>query len=119
MIIHTFHQLTDHVYWLSPDSATDRPVLGVVVDANGTLVVDAGNSPSHVKVLLDHLAAAKLAPPRYLVLTHWHWDHWFGAAAFDLPTFAHGETRRILVEQAAWDWSDSTIVFVPRSGSSS
>ena len=48
---------------------------GLMVGANGTLVVDAGNSPSHAQVLLDHLAAAKLAPPRYLVLTHWHWDH--------------------------------------------
>lgn len=109
LMAHTFQQLTDHTYWLSPDSATDRPVLGLVAGAKGTLVIDGGNSPSHAHVLLDQLAAARLAPPRYLVITHWHWDHWFGAAAFDLPAFAHAQTRRLLVEQAAWDWSDAAL----------
>ena len=109
MVTQQFHRLTDHVYYLSPDSTTDRPVLGAIAGTKGTLVVDAGNSPAHAQVLLDYLAAANLAPPRYLALTHWHWDHWFGAAVFDLPTFAHVETRRILVEQAAWDWNDAAL----------
>lgn len=109
MVTQQFHRLTDHVYYLSPDSTTDRPVLGAIAGTRGTLVVDAGNSPAHAQVLLDCLAAANLAPPRYLALTHWHWDHWFGAAVFDLPTFAHMETRRILVEQAAWDWNDAAL----------
>ena len=109
MTIHEFKQMTAHVYWLSPDGTTDRPVLGVVTGANGSLVVDAGNSPAHARVLLDHMAAAGLPAPRFLALTHWHWDHWFGAAAFDVPAIAHAATRRILVEQAAWNWSDAAL----------
>ena len=109
MTHHEFKQAAPHVYWLSPDGATDRPVLGVVAGRSGSLVVDAGNSPAHARLLFDHMAAAGLPAPRFLALTHWHWDHWFGAAAFDAPAIAHVETRCILVEQAAWDWSDAAL----------
>ncbi len=109
MATHEFGQAAPHVYWLSPDGTTDRPVLGVVTGANGSLVVDAGNSPAHARVLLDHMAAAGLPAPRFLALTHWHWDHWFGTAAFDAPAIAHAATRRTLLEQAAWDWSDAAL----------
>jgi predicted amidohydrolase len=57
MVTHQFHRLTVHVYYLSPDSTTDRPVLGAIVGTTGTLVVDAGNSPAHAQVLLDCLYA--------------------------------------------------------------
>jgi glyoxylase-like metal-dependent hydrolase (beta-lactamase superfamily II) len=50
-----------------------------------------------------------VAPPQFLVLTHWHWDHIFGAATIALPTLAHQETRRRLVEMAGWDWSDAAL----------
>ncbi|MFZ1770809.1 MAG: MBL fold metallo-hydrolase [Caldilinea sp.] len=106
---HAFNQLTDHVYWLSPDSTTDRPVLGVIAGATGSLIVDAGNSPAHARVLLDQIDAANLPAPRYLVVTHWHWDHWFATAAYNLPTVAHASTRRILAAQATWDWSDAAL----------
>ena len=108
-MMHTFERLTAHVYWLSPDSTTDRPVLGVIAGSKGSLIVDAGNSPAHARVLLEQMVVAGLPAPRFLALTHWHWDHWFGAAAFDAPAIAHVETSRILREQAAWEWSDAAL----------
>lgn len=106
---HLFEQLSTSVYWLSPESATDRPLLGVVTGSAGSLIVDAGNSCEHARLLLKHMDGAGLRPPRYLVLTHWHWDHWFGAAALDAPAFAHAETRRLIAAQAALDWSDAAL----------
>ena len=106
---HTFNQLTAHVHWLSPDSATDRPVLGAISGARGTLVVDAGASPAHAHALQQAIAAAKLPAPRYLALTHWHWDHVFGGAAWDLPTFGHVETRRVMAHMATLDWRDAAL----------
>ena len=108
-MLHTFHRLTPHVYWLSPENTTDRPLLGVIAGAHATLIVDAGNSPAHAHVLLEHIAATRLPAPRYLVITHWHWDHWFGAAACNLPTIAHIATQRILAAQTTWDWSDAAL----------
>lgn len=103
------HQITPRVYWLEPDERTDRPILGAIAGARATLMVDAGNSPAHVKLFLDELAAVHVAPPNYGVLTHWHWDHVFGTSALDVPTFAYRDTQRKVVEMAGLDWSDAAL----------
>ncbi len=105
----TLNRLSEHIYTLPPDPATDRPVLGAVVGGRATLVVDAGNSPAHARLLLADLARVTGAPPQYVVLTHWHWDHVFGASAFTAPVFAHRETRRKVEELARLDWSDAAL----------
>jgi glyoxylase-like metal-dependent hydrolase (beta-lactamase superfamily II) len=109
MKLSTLNQLSPHIYWLPPDHATDRPVLGAVVGEQATLMVDAGNSPAHAGLFLEALVQLNLAPPTFLVLTHWHWDHIFGTAALPLPTFAHRETRRRVIELAGLDWSDAAL----------
>lgn len=106
---HTFNQMSQHVYWLSPCSDTDRPTLGVIVGQRATLIVDAGNSPAHAELLLHEITKAQLPLPSFVALTHWHWDHVFGTAALALPTFAHVETRRIVSEMAGLDWSDAAL----------
>ena len=103
------NQISKHVYWLSPDEATDRPVLGVIAGKSGTLVIDAGNSPAHANILLDEMSKQNIAPPTHLVLTHWHWDHVFGTAVFDTPIFAHQETTRVVKEMVHLDWSDGAL----------
>ncbi len=103
------HHTTPHVVWLSPDERTDRPILGAVTGQNATLIVGAGNSPAHADLFLGELSKVQIAPPRFLALTHWHWDHVFGSAAFNLPTFASMETRRKVAEMASLDWSDEAL----------
>jgi len=103
------NQITDHVYWLPPDETTDRPILGAISGRWGTLLVEAGNSPAHANLFLSELARVKITAPKFLMLTHWHWDHVFGTSAIDLPTFAHRETRRIVAEMAQLDWSDEAL----------
>jgi glyoxylase-like metal-dependent hydrolase (beta-lactamase superfamily II) len=102
-------QITEHVYWLPADSATDRPVLGAIVGQNGTLVVDAGNSPAHANLMKSELKRIDAPAPKYLALTHSHWDHWFGISAFDIPALASFEMRRNLVELSQLDWSDKAL----------
>lgn len=103
------NQVTEHVYWLTPDETTDRPVLGAISGRHGTLIVDAGNSPAHAGLLLDGLAKIDITRPKYIALTHWHWDHVFGSSAFDLPIFAHRETKHFIEEMAGLDWSDEAL----------
>jgi glyoxylase-like metal-dependent hydrolase (beta-lactamase superfamily II) len=109
MITHTFNQIAQHTYWLSADSTTDRPTLGAICGKRDTLLADAGNSPAHAQILLNELAQRNLTMPHYVALTHWHWDHVFGTAALDLPTFAHRETRRIVTVMAQLDWRDEAL----------
>lgn len=109
MIAHTFHQISPHVYWLSPDHTTDRPLLGVVAGAHGSLIIDAGNSPAHLHLLLQAMVQQKLPPPAFAMLTHWHWDHVFGTSALNVPTFASQETARIVRILAGLDWDDAAL----------
>lgn len=101
--------LTPHVHWLAPEHTGDRPLLGVISGTQGSLIVDAGNSPAHANLLLRELAALHLAPAKFVAITHWHWDHVFGIHTLNLPTFAHAETRRMVTAMAALDWSDAAL----------
>lgn len=101
--------LTPHVHWLPPERRTDRPVLGVVSGAHGSLLVDAGNSPAHARLLLGEITRLRLPAPAFLVLTHWHWDHIFGAHTLNLPTLASRETQRRVNQLAGLDWSDAAL----------
>jgi len=105
----TLTRLTPHVYWLPP-GPPDRPALCAVVGSEHTLLLDAGSSPAHVRPLLEGLAAAGARPPRYGALTHWHWDHVFGAASLGVPVIAHALTAGRLAVLAGYeDWSDAAL----------
>ncbi len=103
--------------WLLPGSAdTDRPHLAVIVGDRHTLMVDAGNSAAHAGLLLSALACAGLRPPDYLAITHWHWDHTFGAAAIPALMVAHPLVRERLAEMQTWAWDDAAMEERLRSG---
>ncbi|HAK42137.1 MAG TPA: hypothetical protein DCM59_04740 [Clostridium sp.] len=38
---------------------------------------DAGNSPTHADSLLSKLEKMKFPPIKYVVMSHYHWDHIF------------------------------------------
>ena len=103
------HQVSEHVYWFSPDETTDRPTLGAIVGKAATLIVDAGASTKHAKLFLAELSKKNMTPIKYLVLTHWHWDHVFGTAAFDAVICASTQTKQMMAKMAAWDWSDAAL----------
>ncbi len=97
------------VFWSPPDAERDRPVLGALVGENAALIVDTGASPNHARQFLAGLREVSGVPPRFAALTHWHWDHVFGTAAMGLPTIAHVETRRRMLEMAHLDWRDHAL----------
>lgn len=102
-------QYSDSVYWLPANEETDRPVLGVIIGQECTLILDAGNSPTHAQLLLSQLP--ETAPPiAYVCLTHWHWDHVFGTASFpNASIIAHRQTKAMVAQMATWDWSDAAL----------
>src|SRR4051812_38755830 len=99
-------KISEHVYWMPPGEP-DRPSLCAVVGARRTLMLDAGSSDAHALQFLDGLAARDIPSPQQIVLTHWHWDHVFGAAAFGVSVIAHIETAKELARLATYDWSDA------------
>lgn len=109
MTRHTLIRQTERAWWLTPDGTTDRPVLGALAGARGTLIVDAGASPAHAAEFQAALAAAGLPAPAWVALTHWHWDHVFGAAAFQAPLIAQAGTARMLETMRGWSWDDAAL----------
>ena len=98
-----------HVDRYTPDDRSDRPALGAIRGARGTLVVDGGASVAHLGAFAAELAARGRPEVVGIVLTHWHWDHSFGSAAIDAPVIAHADTAAELAVQAAYDWSDEAL----------
>ncbi|MDX6591566.1 MAG: hypothetical protein QOJ13_762 [Gaiellales bacterium] len=104
-----FEQVAEHVDRYTPDDRTDRPALGAIHGSDATLVVEAGASVAHLSGFLGELTARGRPPVAAIVLTHWHWDHSFGAAATDVPVIAHRDTAAELAVQAGYDWSDEAL----------
>ena len=101
-------QISPHVFWMSP-GAPDRPSLCAVFGASHTLLLDAGASGAHISLFRDALRTAGVPAPRYAALTHWHWDHVFGASELSIPLIAHSATAEKLTVMAGWDWSDEAL----------
>lgn len=100
--------ITDHVYRMSPGKP-DRPSLCAVVGTEHTLMLDAGASAAHVHLFLDALKAENVRLPRYVALSHWHWDHVFGAAELNLPLIAGSLTADGLQVLSGYEWGDAAL----------
>ncbi len=111
-----FEEVSPRVDRFTPDERTDRPVLGAIRGTAGTLIVDAGASPAHLDAFVAELSARDRPPIVGIALTHWHWDHSFGAAAISVPVIACDETARALAVQAGYDWSDAALEQRVRDG---
>ena len=106
---HQLAQLSQHIFWYSPDGRTDRPILGVVVGRRKSLMIDAGASTEHAATFLTALDDAGIPAPAYLVLTHWHWDHIFGMSALNVPLIAQAGTAAQLAVLRTYTWDDDAL----------
>jgi glyoxylase-like metal-dependent hydrolase (beta-lactamase superfamily II) len=59
-----------------------RPNAGFVVTSEGVVIIDALASPQQGRELLQAIRSVTQQPLRWLVLTHHHPDHHFGAVVF-------------------------------------
>ena len=72
-----------------------------VVGNDGVLVLDANGTPAAASAVLAEIRKLTPKPVRYLVLSHWHWDHWYGAevykAAFpNVEIIGHEAAKRLM-----------------------
>lgn len=93
-------------------ASLDQNIVLIVTD-EGLIVVDSRSNHVDADELLGDIALVSGAPIRYLVNTHFHWDHTFGNARFPTAQIL-GHTRcrevmiadgeRTLTELAGADW---------------
>jgi cyclase len=102
-------KLAEGVYVLRHADATPDWPEGnttVVVGKRGLLVVDAGYLPSTARADIAAIRRLSGKPVRYLVNTHWHYDHHQGNAEYvkafpGVDIVAHRETARLIQANAA------------------
>jgi glyoxylase-like metal-dependent hydrolase (beta-lactamase superfamily II) len=102
-------KITNRVHYMPHYSETDRPALGLICGDNFSLVVDSGNSPAHASDFLELVKKMDTSPLKFVVITHWHWDHIFGIKTMDLLTISTDETKKKLAYLKTLKWDDASL----------
>ena len=104
--------IADGVYAIIHDDATDEwphGNTGVIVGKDAVLVVDSNYLPSRAEADIALIRRVTDKPVRYLVITHWHFDHNNGTVAYrkaypGVTVVSERETARFVELNATW-WS--------------
>jgi glyoxylase-like metal-dependent hydrolase (beta-lactamase superfamily II) len=93
-------QISPHIWILPrhPDKNRVQATIGVVMAANQTILIDAGNSLHLARQIQATLVAMHAPPIRHVVYTHHHWDHTFGACVYNVPAIAHRLSYQFLTQ---------------------
>ena len=103
-----FEKIADGVYYASPElNGTAFPFgsnpffganLVVIVNANDVLIVDSATSPAAARAFLADIRLLTDKPVRYVVNTHWHYDHTDGNSIFgpEVQIIAHAYVREAI-----------------------
>jgi glyoxylase-like metal-dependent hydrolase (beta-lactamase superfamily II) len=111
-----FQKLGEHTWYRSPDPYTDRPSIGFIRGRERSLLFEAGNSAAHAALLREELLSTGLPYPDFVAVSHWHWDHTFGLAAWNAVTVAGKETNERLQQLSSWQWDDASMQERIRTG---
>jgi glyoxylase-like metal-dependent hydrolase (beta-lactamase superfamily II) len=92
-----FEELADGVFRRRYESLDLN--VGVVLGEQGLLVIDTRASHVEADELRQELRTLTTLPVRWVVDTHWHWDHTFGNARFpEAEIWGHELCRKTMVE---------------------
>jgi cyclase len=106
-------RVADGVYAILHDDATDawpHGNTGVVIGNDAVLVIDSTYLPSRAKADIALIREVTTKPVRYLVMTHWHFDHNNGNSVYRdaFPGLA------IISDTQTRDWIDINSTWWPK-----
>lgn len=97
------------VYLTAPYGAVGLDGNSIVVTSrDGVLVFDTNGTPSAAAAVLADIRTMTNQPVRYIVHSHWHWDHWYGAEVY---TRAFPDVKIIAQEKTAAMMAGPAIAF--------
>ncbi len=76
-----------------------------IVGRDAVLMFDTNGTPPAAEAVLREVRALTNLPVRYVVNSHWHWDHWYGTEVYgrafpDVRVIAHEKTRQMMMGPA-------------------
>jgi glyoxylase-like metal-dependent hydrolase (beta-lactamase superfamily II) len=87
--------------------------IGLVAGTSGALLIDTGSSPAQGAEIRAAAEAMLSVPLVAVVVTHAHFDHYYGLAAFDdLPTYGHETLAAALAAETVFAEA-ADVGFVP------
>ena len=103
------------VYVIIHDNATDNwphSNVGVIIGDNEVLVIDADYLPNRARADISLIRKLTKKPVKYLVYTHWHFDHNNGGIAYrdsfpGIKIISEKESQKFTELNAEW-WSKMT-----------
>src|SRR3954471_11962793 len=77
----------------------------VITSADGVLVFDTNGTPSASAAVLADIRTLTDQPVRWIVNSHWHWDHWYGSETYlrafpDVRIVSHEKNRQLMAGPA-------------------
>lgn len=100
--VYTFEKIADGVYYTTSDSpmATGGNHTVIVGDQN-VFLVDAGTTPAAARALLADVKLITDKPVRWVVNTHFHFDHTDGNSIFgpDVEIIGHEYVRHMIADE--------------------
>jgi len=76
-----------------------------IIGRDGVLVFDTNGTPAAATAVLAEIRTLTPQPVRYIVNSHWHWDHWYGTEVYtkafpDVKVIAHAKTKTMMAGPA-------------------
>jgi glyoxylase-like metal-dependent hydrolase (beta-lactamase superfamily II) len=73
-----------------------------ILSRDGVVVFDTNGTPAAAAAVLAEIRALSDRPVRWVVNSHWHWDHWYGTEVYqqafpDVRIVAHEKTREMMM----------------------
>jgi glyoxylase-like metal-dependent hydrolase (beta-lactamase superfamily II) len=96
---HKFEKIAEGIYYATASGTmqvgANSPVL---VAGDETIVIDSGTSPAAGRALVQDVKAVTDKPVKYVIDSHFHYDHLFGNQVFgpDVQIIGHDHTRERL-----------------------
>lgn len=78
--VYQFEKIADGVYYVPSHGFGSNDV--VIVNDDDVVLVDTADTPAAMRALLQDLKAITDKPVRYVIDTHWHFDHVDGNSVF-------------------------------------
>src|SRR5215510_13739975 len=113
-----FNKIRDDIYHaVGTGALTVGANSSIIINDNDVTLIDTHISPAAAWVLLDELKAITTKPVRYVIITHFHYDHAHGAQIFGdgVEVIEHEFTREVLQNDAEGKTYKGYITGLPQS----
>lgn len=76
-----------------------------ITSRDGALVFDTNGTPAAASAVIAQIRSLTTQPVRYVVNSHWHWDHWYGTESYvqafpDVRVITHEKNRAMMLGPA-------------------